>query len=85
MSEKKPNYRRALMQSVKVAGQMMIDNAEDIVGDMDCMSYLSISVDFDPELRWMPELTITRSHLPDGKSIETIFKALKEKENEENI
>lgn len=63
-------YRRFLVESVKAAGQMMIDNAEDAVGNIDLMTDFSIKFDFSQENNGsIPVMTITRSHLP---SIEVI-------------
>ena len=76
------NYKAALVESIKVAGQMIIDMAEDIAGQSDCISGLSISADFDPELRSIPEITITRSHLPDQQKLEHIFDCYNGKKSE---
>ena len=63
-------YRKFLIEAVKAAGQMMIDNAEDAVGHIDLMTDFCIKFDFNQEDRGsIPEMTITRSHLP---SIEVI-------------
>ena len=63
-------YRKFLIEAVKAAGQMMIDNAEDVVGHIDLMTDFSINFDFNQEDRGgIPEMTIIRSHLP---SIEVI-------------
>ena len=77
------NYKAALVESIKVAGQMIIDMAEDIAGQSDYISGLSISADFDPELRNIPEITITRSHLPDQQKLEHIFDCYNGKESED--
>ena len=63
-------YRKFLIEAVKAAGQMMIDNAEDAVGHIDLMTDFSIKFEFSQEDRGsIPVMTITRSHLP---SIEVI-------------
>lgn len=63
-------YRKFLIEAVKAAGQMMIDNAEDVVGHLDLMTDFSINFEFSQEDRsGIPEMTIIRSHLP---SIEVI-------------
>lgn len=63
-------YRKFLIEAVKAAGQMMIDNAEDIVGHLDLMTDFSINFEFSKEnCGGVPEMTIIRSHLP---SIEVI-------------
>ena len=67
-------YRSYLVECVKTAGQMIKDMAEDIVGETDHISDLSIDVCFDQEnLRGVPEITIKRSHLPDFESLNRLF------------
>lgn len=77
------NYKAALVESIKVAGQMIIDMAEDIAGQSDHISGLNVSANFDPELRNIPEITITRSHLPDREKLEHIFDCYNGKKSEE--
>ena len=77
------NFKAYLIESIKVAGQMMIDMAEDIAGQNDYISGLSISADFDPELRNIPEITITRSHLPDQQKLEHILDCYNGKKSED--
>ena len=68
------NYRKFLIEAVKAAGQMMIDNAEDIVGRIDLMTDFSINFEFSQEDRGgIPKMTIIKSHLP---SIEVIDELL---------
>ena len=63
-------YRKFLIEAVKAAGQMMIDTAEDAVGNTDLMTDFSIKFEFSQENNGsIPVMTITRSHLP---SIEVI-------------
>ena len=63
-------YRKFLTEAVKAAGQMMIDNAEDVVGCIDLMTDFCIKFEFSQEDRGsIPEMTIIKSHLP---SIEVI-------------
>lgn len=63
-------YRKFLIEAVKAAGQMMIDNAEDAVGHIDLMTDFSINFKFSQEnCGGVPEMTIIRSHLP---SIEVV-------------
>ena len=63
-------YRKFLIEAVKAAGQMMIDNAEDAVGNIDLMTDFSIKFEFSQEnCGGIPEMTIIKSHLP---SIEVI-------------
>lgn len=67
------NFKAGLIESIKVAGQMIIDMAEDIAGKSDYISGLNISVDFDPEFRSIPEITVTRSHVPSREKLEYLF------------
>lgn len=67
------NFKAYLIESIKIAGQMMIDMAEDIAGCSDHISGLNVSIDFDPSMRSIPELSITRSHLPDYKQVERLM------------
>ena len=63
-------YRKFLIEAIKAAGQMMIDTAEDAVGNTDLMTDFSIKFEFSQENNGsIPVMTITRSHLP---SIEVI-------------
>lgn len=57
-------YRDYLTESIKIGAQMMNDMAEDIAGKSDYVSSLTVTIDFDPERRSIPELTVKRSHLP---------------------
>lgn len=79
------NYKEGLIEAIKVAGQMMIDNAEDIAGKTELMSSLNISVEFDPEMRSIPEMTIRRSHLPSVENIDRIFDIFNKKEYVEPV
>lgn len=67
------NFKAYLIESIKVAGQMMIDMAEDIAGCSDHISDLNVSINFDPSMKSIPELSITRSHLPDYKQAERLM------------
>lgn len=67
------NFKEGLVEAIKVAGQMIIDNADDIAGKTEYMSNLNILVTFDPEMNSVPELTITRSHLPNREKLEHIL------------
>ena len=81
-------YRKFLVEAVKAAGQMMIDNAEDTVGNIDLMTDFSIKFDFSQENNGsIPVMTITRSHLPsidviDGL-LKTRYKLARNKSNKE--
>lgn len=67
-------YRKFLVEAVKAAGQMMIDNAEDAVGNIDLMTDFSIKFDFSQENnRSIPVMTITRSHLPSIDAIDGLL------------
>lgn len=67
------NYRSYLVECVKTAGNMIIDMADDIVGETDAMTNLALEVRFDNEQRNIPEITITRMHLPDNETIEHLL------------
>lgn len=67
------NYKAGLIEAVKAAGQMMIDAAEDIVGTTSCTSGLNVAIEFDPWTRSIPEMTITRRHLPDQHVVKVIL------------
>ena len=76
------NYKAGLIESIKVAGQMIIDMAEDIAGNSDYISGLSISADFDPKMRSIPEITIKRSHLPSIEIMEHLLDVYSGKEKD---
>ena len=57
-------YRTYLIESIKIGAQMMYDMAEDIAGKSDCISNLTVTINFDQEACSIPESTIERSHLP---------------------
>ena len=67
------DYKPYLTECVKAAGQMIIDMAEDIVGKTDYISDLAIEVHFDQENRSIPEITITRMHLPCKETLEHLL------------
>lgn len=84
MSEK---YRSYLVECVKTAGNMIIDMAEDIVGETDSITNLALEISFDQENRTTPEITITKMHLPDNETLDRLLdirveKIKKEKEND---
>ena len=67
-------YRAYLVECVKTLGQMIKDNAEDIVGETDHISGLTLRANFDQEFyNSIPELTITRSHLPDKEKLDRLM------------
>ena len=68
------DYRSYLVECVKTAGKMIIDMAEDIVGNFDMITNLAVEVSFDQEDRAsIPEITITRMHLPDKETLEHLL------------
>lgn len=67
------DYRSYLVECVKAAGQMIIDMADDIVGETDAMTNLALEVSFDQEKRSIPEITITRMHLPDHETLDHLL------------
>lgn len=67
------NYRSYLVECVKAAGKMIIDMADDIVGETDAMTNLALEVSFDQEMQNIPEITITRMHLPDNETLDHLF------------
>ena len=78
------NYRSYLVKCVKTAGNMIIDMADDIVGETDAMTNLVLEVRFDNEMRNVPEITITRMHLPDKETMDHLFDIRIEKLEKEN-
>lgn len=75
-------YRMFLVENIKVASQMLYEMADDIAGKSDHISDLSVTITFDQETKSLPELTITRSHLPSREQVEYLFK--KEEELRKN-
>ena len=78
------DYRSYLVECVKTSGQMIIDMAEDIVGNFDAITDLAIEVSFDQEMRNIPEITITRMHIPDNETIDHLLDIRVEKLKKEN-
>ena len=71
---KSEDYRSYLVECVKTAGNMIIDMADDIVGETDWMTNLAIEVNFDQEnFASIPEITITRMHLPDKETLDHLL------------
>lgn len=66
-------YRNYLTESIKIGAQMMRDMAEDIAGRSDSISNLTITIEFDPEMGSIPELTIKRSHLPNREQLDELL------------
>lgn len=71
---KSEDYRSYLVKCVKTAGQMIIDMADDIVGNTDIITDLAIEAHFNQEKTGsIPEITITRMHLPDQETIDHLL------------
>ena len=70
---KSEDYRSYLVECVKTAGQMIIDMAEDIVGETDSITNLALEISFDQGNRSIPEITITRMHLPDNETLDHLL------------
>ena len=66
-------YRTYLIESIKIGAQMMYDMAEDIAGKSDCISNLTVTINFDQEACSVPELTIERSHLPKKDQVDRLL------------
>ena len=81
---KSEDYRSYLVECVKTAGQMIINMADDIVGETDAMTNLALEVSFDQENRSIPEITITRMHLPDNETLDHLLDIRIEKLKKEN-
>lgn len=79
------DYRAYLTECVKAAGQMIINMAEDIVGQTDRITNLAIEVSFNQEdFGSIPEITITRMHIPDGETIDHLLDIRVDKLKKEN-
>lgn len=78
------DYRSYLVECVKTSGRMIIDMADDIVGETDAMTNLALEVSFDQENRSIPEITITRMHLPDHETLDHLLDIRVEKLKKEN-
>ena len=71
---KSEDYRSYLVECVKAAGQTIIDMAEDIVGQTDRITDLAVEARFNQEdFKSIPEITITRMHLPDRETMERLL------------
>lgn len=67
-------YRMFLVENIRVASQMLYEMAYDIAGKADHISDLSVTITFNQEMKSLPELTVTRSHLPSREQIEYLIK-----------
>lgn len=60
------DFRAKMIRMVRNAGQQLIDQAEDIVGDAELLRSLKIEIDFDQEeaglFSVIPEMMIKRGH-----------------------
>lgn len=54
-----------LVQRVKEAGQSIIDNAENIVGDYKYQTEICICVTLNADNAWLPEIRAEQSFLPE--------------------
>ena len=78
------DHRSYLVECVKTAGNMIIDMADDIVGETDAMTNLALEVSFDQENRSIPEITITKMYLPDHETLDHLLDIRVEKLKKEN-
>ena len=68
------NYRKYLVEAVKVAGHMLLDSAEDVVGNTDNICDFQITFDFNQELcDSIPKMTVMRSHMPSYEVMEDLI------------
>ena len=77
-------YRAILAESIKTAGQILINNAELIVGNMNSLIGLAIKLDFDSDKSYIPEMTITKYHFPEYQDMEELLKKHDQIINKEN-
>lgn len=66
-------YRAYLVESIKTGAKMMNDMAEDIAGQSDGITGLTVTIDFDFEMISIPKLTVERQHLPDRDQIDRLL------------
>ena len=81
---KSEDYRSYLVECVKTAGDMIIDMAEDIVGETFPITNLALEISFDQENLSIPEITITKMHLPDNETLDRLLDNRVEKIKKEN-
>lgn len=85
LENKSKTYRSYLVECVKTVGQMIINMADDIVGNSDHITNIAIEAEFNQDsLGSIPEITITRMHLPDYETIEHLLDIRVEKLKKEN-
>ena len=56
--------RKQMIEIVKIAGQTLINRAEDIVGDYKNMTSLDIDLSFEPDIERIPQIHIHREIAP---------------------
>ena len=78
------NFKAGLIEAIKTAGHMIVNMADDIAGTSNYISGLTVSANFNPEFRSIPEITITRSHLPDQEKMERILDIFDGKRSKES-
>ena len=67
-------YRKYLVEAVKAAGHMLLDSAEDVVGNTDNICDFQITFDFNQELcDSIPKMTVMRSHMPSYEVMENLI------------
>ena len=72
--------RTSLTESIKIGAQMKHNMAQDIAGRSDLISNLKVTIEFDPEMRSVPKLTIERSHLPNQEQLNRLLD-IRQKDN----
>ena len=77
-------YRSYLVECVKTAGNMIIDMADDIVGETFPITNLAIEISFDQGNRSIPEITITKMHMPDNETLDRLLDIRVDKLKKEN-
>lgn len=74
MAEVKENtYRKELADYVKLAGQHLIDHADDIVADVPYISDFNIDISFDQDRGSIPEITVSTRMFPDYEKVQEIM------------
>lgn len=64
---------RYLSQCIKEAGQTLIDNAEDFAGKAEGITDFYIRIDFPKDKEYIPEIEVTRTHVPGFKAVDRLF------------
>ena len=75
-------YSTILVENIKVGAEMLYNMADDIAGKSDHISELSVTITFDQEMKSVPELTITRSHLPTREQIDYLNSIVSKSKND---